>query len=100
MRFLDWVGGSKIERAKINRIVIGRIHDVKSDSNETALGRLALTFCIELDDPLAEFKVIKPDDILPSLVELDGGHAIPFNLFDGIEATLPSYPFRNAFQVD
>src|SRR5207302_1716456 len=70
VRFLFGISRTKIERTEIDRIVGCQIHCAESHADEAALRRRAFALCIELDGASAELESIKPDDILPRLVEL------------------------------
>jgi hypothetical protein len=75
------------------------IHRVESHADEAALWRPALALGIELDGASAELESIKPDDILPRLVELDGRRAILLNEFRRADAALPSLSIGHSLQV-
>src|SRR6185503_449712 len=90
VRFLFGISRAKIERAEIDRVVGCGLHYAKGHSHKTALWRRALAFRVELDGAGAELEPLKPDDLLPGLVELDGRRAILLNKLRRADAALPS----------
>src|SRR5207249_5295931 len=95
VRFPFGIRGTKIERAEIDRIMVGRVHDAESHADEAALWRGALALGIELDGASAELESIKPHK--PS--ELDGGRSVLLNHFRRANVALPSFSLGHSLQV-